>query len=159
MAELTGAMPTDISWRMSPFQQRVGIPQIGAARDNAERRQRLVRYYSDILQRHRWPVEDGLDRKEVILLRYPLQVADKRQVLEAARHAHIEMGSWFETPLHPLPLSDHSLISYQRGSCPVAERTAAHVINLPLHERITQQEAERIMRFLLSQTSPAYRHD
>jgi len=157
-AELTGAMPTDIHWRMSSFQKAVGMPQIKAVGDNAERRQHLTRYYADVLQRHAWPVEESFNSKDVILLRYPLQVTEKRQVLEAARRSHIEIGSWFETPLHPLPLSDHPLIKYQPGSCPVAEQTAAHVINLPLHERISQPDAERIMRLVLSQASPMSNH-
>jgi perosamine synthetase len=158
-AELIGTMPADIDWRMSRFQQQAGVTRIGALSENAQQRQRLARYYTDALQQHGWPVDDRLNSDALTLLRYPLRVANKRHILEASRRAHVEMGSWFETPLHPLLLRDHPLMTYQPGSCPVAERTAAHVINLPLHDRITQSNAERIMHFILSHASPTHSHD
>ncbi|RMF88550.1 MAG: hypothetical protein D6736_10225, partial [Nitrospinota bacterium] len=77
-----------------------------------------------------------------------------RRALEAACRAQIELGSWFETPLHPIPLHAHARVGYRLGSCPVSEATAAQVINLPLHERVTSDDAERIVRFLLSHSAP-----
>jgi len=93
------------------------------------------------------------------LVRFPLLVANKSDLLEEAQRAGIEIGSWFETPLHPLPLSDHHLVGYRRGSCPVAETTAASVVNLPLHERVTPAEAERVVQFIFARAAQprAYR--
>jgi perosamine synthetase len=105
--------------------------------------------------RHGWPVCDRPDSAETTLLRFPLEVENKTYVLKESSRAGIELGSWFETPLHPLPLADHHLIDYQLGSCPVAESTTAKVINLPLHERVTRSDAARISEFVLSHTSPA----
>ena len=75
-------------------------------------------------------------------------------MLEKSRRAGVEIGSWFETPLHPLPLSEHHRIEYQSGCCPIAESTANQVINLPLHDRVDRPEAERIVRFLISEAYP-----
>jgi dTDP-4-amino-4,6-dideoxygalactose transaminase len=76
-------------------------------------------------------------------------------ILEEARRKQIELGTWFETPLHPLPLDQHRLIGYELGTCPTAESTAFGVINLPLHERVTSGEAERIVDFVISHAAPA----
>jgi dTDP-4-amino-4,6-dideoxygalactose transaminase len=62
----------------------------------------------------------------------------------------VELGTWFETPLHPLPLGHHYRYGYDIGSCPVAESTAAQVINLPLHERVSNTDASRVVEFVLS---------
>jgi perosamine synthetase len=153
--ELNGTIPYDICWNMSEFQRRAGFPQISEVGDNAAHRRSLTKYYSDSLRSHGWPVDDGLSADEIILLRYPLRVASKTEVLEKARRFRIEIGSWFETPLHPLPMNNHYAAAYQLGCCPVAESTAATVINLPLHNRVNQAEAERIVHFLLSHASPA----
>jgi hypothetical protein len=47
------------------------------------------------------------------------------------------------------------MINYRLGSCPNAETTATNTINLPLHERVTQADAEKIVGFVLSHTTPA----
>ena len=154
-AELTGAIPSDLCWRMSEFQGRTGLGEIEKTEVNAIHRRRLTKYYSEALRRHKWPANNHLESDEITLLRYPLQVMNKANILEQARHMRIELGSWFETPLHPLPLDYHCRVAYQLGTCPVAEATAAKVINLPLHERVTQAEAERIINFILLQASPA----
>jgi dTDP-4-amino-4,6-dideoxygalactose transaminase len=150
-AELIGKIPADLQWRMSEFQKDEGSFHLLRLEDNEANRHRLAQFYSDAFREHRWPVVRGLDSEGPRLLRYPLLVANKAILLEMARRAGIELGSWFETPLHPLPLSDHHLAAYQIGSCPVAESTAAGVVNLPLHSRVTRSEAEKIVVFILAQ--------
>jgi dTDP-4-amino-4,6-dideoxygalactose transaminase len=156
-AELSGKVPADLHWRMADFQMRAGLAQMARARDNAIHRRRLSDYYGEALQRYGWPPADVLAGDGIILLRYPIRVANKAPLLAQARAARIEVGSWFETPLHPLPLSDHPRVGYRVGCCPIAEATAAEVINLPLHERVTRAEAERIVQFIVSRAMPLAR--
>ncbi|MEX0804351.1 MAG: DegT/DnrJ/EryC1/StrS family aminotransferase [Candidatus Binatia bacterium] len=153
--ELTGEKPADVAWKMGAFQRRVGLARIDDLKPNASHRQNLSRYYSGLLSRDGWPVYDHRDAGAITLLRYPLQVENKANLLEQSSRAGIELGSWFETPLHPVALSDHHLMDYRLGLCPVAESTAAQVINLPLHERVTESDADKIAHFVLSHGSPA----
>jgi dTDP-4-amino-4,6-dideoxygalactose transaminase len=118
--------------------------------ENAAHRHELTCYYSDALRRHGWPALRYSGCKSLALLRYPLLVSNKTRLLEKARAAGIELGSWFETPLHPLPVTDHHFAAYQIGSCPAAEAAAACVVNLPLHSRVTLSEAKRIMKFVIA---------
>jgi perosamine synthetase len=156
--ELTGEKPSDISWKMGAFQEQAGLAQLKNLDVNLSHRQALSRHYSETLSRRGWGFDGHLNCRETVLLRFPLEVEDKTRVLNDSRGAGIELGSWFETPLHPLPLSDHHLVDYQLGSCPVAESTASRVVNLPLHERVTQSDAERIAHFVLSHASPTQSH-
>jgi dTDP-4-amino-4,6-dideoxygalactose transaminase len=117
---------------------------------NETHRRGLSDYYSKVLCRAGWASGDVPGGERATLLRYPLRVANKATLLEKARDAGIELGSWFETPLHPLSLSQHHHAFYEMGSCPVAEATAASVVNLPLHDRVSRAEAEKIIRFVFA---------
>jgi dTDP-4-amino-4,6-dideoxygalactose transaminase len=140
---------------MGSFQKRTGLAEIDRLAANSAHRSRLSRYYARVFWEQGWPVHVHTDSPDTALLRFPLEVKNKISLLEASSQAGIEIGSWFETPLHPLSLADHRLMDYRLGSCPVAESTASKVINLPLHERVTRGDAESIARFVLSHASPA----
>ena len=152
--ELTGEKPADFSWKMASFQHRAGLQQLTKLQENSAHRENLTKYYLASLRRHDWPIDEHLGSNGVTLLRLPITVERKSSVLDEARRAGIEIGSWFETPLHPLPLVKHKGINYVVGSCPVAEFAARHVINLPLHGRVNHDDAEKVIRFVLSRTSP-----
>ena len=59
----------------------------------------------------------GMRRRRWPLLRYPVRVANKRELLALAAEARVEIGSWFEIPLHPegTHMAD---FGYQVGMCP-----------------------------------------
>ena len=49
--------------------------------------------------------------------------------------ANFDLGIWFKSIAHGRQ-SDFEKIGYQAGSCPVAEKTAKHIVNFPTHEGI-----------------------
>ena len=155
--ELTGEEPADFHWRMSDFQKRTGLAKVGKLQENANHRRLIAKYYTSLLRQHGWSLDSYFDSESenVRLLRFPIQVTSKTSLMAKSRRAHIEIGNWFNTPLHPIALSEHSMINYRLGCCPNAETTATNTINLPLHERVTQADAEKIVGFVLSHTAPA----
>ena len=146
-AELEGEMPTDHGWRMGPAQERAGQQRLpGVAERNSHARS-LARLYDERLAAAGWP---PAPRPEgTALLRYPMRVANKDRLLSAAREAHVEMGSWFESPLHPVELDKHARFGYAEGQCPRAELAARQLVNLPLHPRVSEPEAMRVAGFFL----------
>ena len=86
---------------------------------------------------------------ETILLRYPLRVKNKCELLEKAKANRVELGDWFLSPLHPIELVDHDKFGYTRGQCQMSEQAAEEVINLPLHQWMTLEKAESILNFVL----------
>jgi perosamine synthetase len=152
-SELAGELPSDHEWRMSDFQKQVGTGQLPKAVQDLGRRRRLAGHYDEVLRMQGWSIPARTP--ETVLLRYPLQVKDKPALLEQARRARVELGCWFETPLHPAPLEAHAVFGYRLGDCPNAELAAAQAVNLPMHDRIDLQEAQRILQFFLSHASPA----
>ena len=151
--ELIGRRPIDSCWTMGSFQQRAGLRHLENLEANSAHRQSLSRYYSERLRRPQRQFYGDHNAETVTLLRFPVTVDKKQLLLEESSRTGIEIGSWFETPLHPLALADHRLMQYQVGSCPVAESTASRVINLPLHDRVSRSDADRIVEFVLNSDS------
>lgn len=80
-------------------------------------------------------------------LRFPLLMRNRDAVLWRAREQRIEMGDWFNSPLHPAE-ADAASFGYESGTCPVGEVYASHVVNLPTHRHVTTRVANRILAFL-----------
>lgn len=146
-AELEGDLPTDHGWRMAPAQERVGERLLPTVPERNAHARALTRIYDERL------IAAGFAASAhphgIALLRYPVLVENKDPLLRAARAAHVEMGSWFESPLHPVPLEKHARFGYVDGQCPRAELAARRLVNLPLHPRVSATEALRIADFFL----------
>jgi dTDP-4-amino-4,6-dideoxygalactose transaminase len=109
-------------------------------------------FYRQGLKEAGWPALDYDD--ETILLRYPVRVKNKWELLDKAQEARVEVGSWFESPLHPIKLEDHAIFDYTLGQCPISEQAAEETINLPLHQWMTPEEAQRTLNFVLKNGNP-----
>jgi len=132
---------------MSGFQARVGLACLGSAAQGIAHRRRIADFYERYLLTRGWEVVQHPSETVTNFLRYPVRVANKWQLLECAEEARIELGSWFESALHPVRTS-LGRFGYRQGQCRVAEQTAGEVINLPIHPRLTPEEAKRTVEFL-----------
>jgi dTDP-4-amino-4,6-dideoxygalactose transaminase len=145
--ELNCAVPRDITWRMSCFQASIGVNRLRMHQQYVTHRRHLVDFYQSYLQSRGWLATSERSDVNSIYLRYPIRVANKWEVLGKAEKARVELGSWFESTLHPIHDS-LDRFGYHTGQCAVAERTASEIINLPLHSRVSIDEAERIVEFV-----------
>lgn len=150
--ELMGDKPDDFNWMISAFQQRAGLAQLDHLDRNGTQRDNLRQYYLTGLRKLNWQLPEFFDSPDLHLLRFPLAVRAKSSIIKEARRARVEIGSWFDSPMHPLTLHEHKAVGYELGSCPVAESAARQVINLPMHDRITLDEASNVMRFIATHT-------
>jgi perosamine synthetase len=146
-AEFEPIMPAGYALRPTHVQCQLGRAEIARLTANLAHRRRLTALYRrelPLLGFRVPPLEPGWD---VPLLRFPLRVANKSEALaQAARHG-VEIGSWFECPLHPAE-TDQAAFGYVAGQCPAAERAAAEVINLPTHRRVGPRALARTMEFV-----------
>ncbi|MEO9121259.1 MAG: DegT/DnrJ/EryC1/StrS aminotransferase family protein, partial [Solirubrobacteraceae bacterium] len=150
--ELTGDEPTDHTWRMAQRQQDRGEGLIAAVGTRAQHAQALADRYEHQLTQAGWATPERAP--DAPLLRYPMLVANQNELLSASRTDRIELGSWFESPLHPLPLELHHLYGYTLGQCPNAEHRAQQIVNLPLHGGITPDQADQITQFFTTHARP-----
>lgn len=153
--ELMGVKPAGYEKRMSQFQGSRGVIELSKLRENMVSREQLTGLYNRLL------CNSGLKQVTIppgtrpVLLRYPLLVKNKPAVLAEAQRRAVEIGSWFDSPLHPegSPLEQ---LGYLPGQCPVAERVVQHMVNLPLHRRVSEHEAIRVVDFIKEMRGRAY---
>lgn len=144
-SELAGEMPVDHTWRMPELQQKAGLHKLAGFQQTMEHRRKVTSQYDNTLQADGWPTPTRPEG--ALILRYPVRVGNKEELLAKARRSQIELGSWFETPLHPTPLSQHTRFGYDLHQYPNAAQMADQVVNLPMHEWVTSAEADRILEF------------
>ncbi|MFH1574840.1 MAG: DegT/DnrJ/EryC1/StrS family aminotransferase [Acidobacteriota bacterium] len=82
-------------------------------------------------------------------LRFPVLVRDRELFLRESRRMRLEIGDWFNSPLHPSECRSECF-GYRPGACPIAETTSRHVINLPTHTRVDDKTVDRVMDYLES---------
>ena len=145
--EFEPTMPPGFFVGMSAGQARAGLRQLGKIDRNLAHRRRMREIYDRLLRDAGWPVPDLSDTMDPVLVRYPVRVADKARAVAEAPKNLVELGTWFECPLHPIetPLEKYD---YRPGLCPEAEKACREVVNLPTHPRAGAATARRSVRFL-----------
>jgi len=134
-------------------QARSGLRQLQKIEQNIAHRIKTAQLYDQLLEDKGWKARAYNETiMQPVMVRYPLRIAEKTQALEQAAKAGIELGSWFECPLHPIetPLASYD---YKPGTCPEAEKAARQVVNLPLHPRVSEKTAIKTIQFITGFTS------
>lgn len=121
---------------------------------NIEHRKRMQRLYEGLLQECGHSPVRIAHEMEPVLVRYPVRVRCKPDVLRLASKRGLEIGSWFESPLHPSE-TNLGAYDYRTGSCPEAEKACGEVVNLPLHHRVSEGTARRTVSFIKNHLLPS----
>ncbi len=150
--EFEPTMPNDFFKAMSSVQARSGLCQLKKLQENIEHRKRMADLYDNLLTDKGWKVRK-YDKSTIdpVMVRYPVRIKEKNKALEEAAGAGIELGSWFECPLHPIetPLKAYD---YEIGMCPEAERACREVVNLPTHPRANEKTVHKTVEFITHYT-------
>lgn len=145
--ELQMELADDYAKQITPWQRKLilaGLQQVDTQR---QQRKTLHAYYDELLATAGLPVFNIPAYADPVLLRYPVRVREKQKVLSAAKAAQIELGDWFDHPLHPAGL-DLKPLGWSEGLCPAGEKAAAEVVNLPMHGRVKPEDARRAVELL-----------
>ena len=134
---------------MSAGQARAGLRQVRKINKNIAHRKRLKLVYDKLLSQAGWQPSIIPEYMDTVLVRYPVRFSNKQKALAEAPAHGVEIGSWFECPLHPQETPLY-LYDYEPGMCPVAEKASEEVINLPLHPRVTEKDARKTVAFIAS---------
>ncbi len=147
--EFQPTMEPDFFKGMSAMQAAAGARQLRKRDRAADHRKRLTRIYDELLAECGWPLPHLPKDIDPVLVRYPVRVRDKAKALATAAGHFVELGSWFECPLHPIetPLEAYG---YHTGMCPEADRACNEVVNLPVHPRASAATARRSVKFITS---------
>ncbi|MBT7066020.1 MAG: hypothetical protein HN919_06940 [Verrucomicrobia bacterium] len=152
--ELRGVMPAKYLSTMAACQIRRGIGELARIEANIRHRTDLTNYYDRELPPIGFTPLNITGAETFPLLRYPLRVSNKAEVLRRAAGSGVEIGSWFEIPLHPAGTHMEDF-GYRQGMCPESERACRETINLPAHLGVSRRTADKVLTFLRRYAVPA----
>ena len=145
--EFAPEMADDFFMAMGGAQARAGLRQLKKIDANIAHRKQMRQIYDDLLKKVGYQVPQIPSSMDPVLVRYPVRVSNKDKVIAEAPANGVEIGTWFECPLHPIETPMH-LYDYHNGMCPVAEKACREVVNLPLHPRANEKTAKRTVDFV-----------
>lgn len=145
--ELLGKMPPGYAKRMSKYQCRLLDKQLRKTSVQDHRRKLRIIYEAQ-LESVGLPVFQIPKYADPVLLRYPVRVRDKKAILKEAERRRIELGDWYTHPIDQPQGLDAEAFAYRSGTCPVGERAAQQVVNLPMHSRVTEETVDTVVKFL-----------
>ncbi|NMB84248.1 hypothetical protein GYA28_03070 [Candidatus Roizmanbacteria bacterium] len=112
--------------------------QLDGYEETKKRRSNSVKYYLDHLDK---PFQMTLQP----LMRYPLLVENRGEILKKMAEKHIYLGKWYDQVIAPNTL-DLNKVKYKVGSCPNAEQISRQIINLPTN--IDLESGRKILEIL-----------
>lgn len=137
-----------IGWnfRITNIQAAIGLAQLRKLDKMNERRREIAKRYDEelsLIDEIRTPSEAPW-AKHVYHL-YTVWVeddVDRDRLAEHLRSKGIQVAVHYPKPLHLQP----ALTEYSRpGCCPVAEAASRHVLSLPMHPLLTDEEVEAVI--------------
>jgi dTDP-4-amino-4,6-dideoxygalactose transaminase len=146
--EFEPEMEKDFFKAMSSVQAGAGIRQLKKLEKNIAHRRQMAELYDELLSQNGWPTRNyNKAIMNAVMVRYPIRIKEKDKAIQQAASAGVELGTWFECPLHPIetPLEKYD---YKIGMCPEAEKASREVVNLPLHPRVTGKTVRQTVKFI-----------
>lgn len=81
-----------------------------------------------------------------VFLRFPVLLPRASELITHGKRDGILFGDWYREII--MPRASAERLSYQSGSCPVAEHAAKNVVNFPLSPTMRPQELKRVIHFV-----------
>lgn len=87
------------------------------------------------------------DAKHKQLLRFTFLTEDRDSLMRHMKSRNILLGNWYDTVIAPKGV-DYKTISYEIGSCIIAEKVASQCVNLPTSINTSEEDAYSICKLL-----------
>jgi perosamine synthetase len=139
-AERAGARPSGYMRRLSNAQAALGLRQLLRLEANVAHRRQISAIYRSALA----DAVHGVvvpERANPCFVRYPVWVTDRSKAVSRLRRRAVA-GTWFNSVLGEA--RDPRDVGYELGSCPRAEAASQHLVNLPTHQRVSVDDAQRL---------------
>ena len=138
-------MPKKYPVKLSNIQAKIGLNQLRNIDANLEHRRKIAEIYKKTLKELGLKVNES-NKYNPVYIRYAF-IANRESLRELFQNNQIELGEWFNSPLHPVR-SSLERFYYKNGTCPMGEFVAEHSVNLPTHPKISKSDVKRIVKVL-----------
>jgi perosamine synthetase len=133
--------------RAGKFQSSKGIEGVKSIEKFNLRRKGIASVYEQYLHASNKIIPVVPAYAEHTFLKFPILVKDRALFLINAEKSKIELGEWFNSPIHPIQ-HDFQLWNYNYGENPIAEEVSSKMVNLPTNPSLSARELKNIMKFL-----------
>lgn len=140
---LSPTMPDNYFKHISNTQIKKGIRNIGKLSDNISLRKKNAKFYTDYLMNLQKTYVPYNYFEDHSFLKYPILVKNRPQFLKWAEEAHIPLGEWFCSPIHPI--EEHlEKWDFDASLFPSAVKASSMMVNLPTDVK----DVHRVIAFL-----------
>lgn len=144
--ELLGKRPPRYEMRLSNAQALLASRQLRRLPANLSHRRKIARVYAECFESCRSALPSISSGAEPAYVRFPIWVADRDAAVKAVS-PYAVLGTWFTSVLEEAASPECG--DYVAGSCPRAELSARHLVNLSTHPRTTPAHAAIVAEALL----------
>ncbi len=148
--EKDGEMPSGSQKRMPEPLAILALNQLKKLNKFLEHQKQIASFYEQNIKNPGFLLPPDIPGR--IYMRYPLLAKNLEtdKILNKARRKKIFLDDgWRKTVITP-PDTNQEKMGYRAGDCPVAEKVAENILNLPTHINISQEKARRIVCFIKS---------
>ncbi len=143
--ESVGAMPQTVPTSIPNALAHIACEQLKNLDAQKMHRKEIYQVYRKALAAFDFPADTP--DSDPGFLRAVILTPHAKDIRSKMLRAGISLGNWYESVIVPLR-GDFQKSGYAIGSCPMAEKYAGHMINLPTSGRITTSMAMRIVEEL-----------
>lgn len=79
-----------------------------------------------------------------VWLRFPVRHKCAKSLYQYAKKEGILLGDWYRGVV--MPARNMALVGYRKGSCPMAEKYAESIVNLPTYPTLRETNANRVVK-------------
>lgn len=146
--EMKGKRPKNYPVKLANIQAKIGLGQLKKLNKNLDHRRKIAMFYKSSLKRLNYEVPESNNHLyKPSYIRYWFLVNDIGKLKKLFNNNGIELGEWFNSPIHPKGSSLKNIF-FLENSCPAAKYIASHNVNLPTHEKISIRMAARVIKIL-----------
>jgi len=141
--EKKGKQPKDLPSKFPNALAKLALNQLEHLTFFNAHRIKLSNLYSERLANLPVKLPPKIEGKKNVYLRYNIMVDDAKALRKFAKEQNILLGDWYDTVIAPKYI-DASEFEYKENMCPIAEKIAKEIVNLPTHHKVTEKDAERV---------------
>ena len=103
-----------------------------------------------MLEQNNIPIWQRSENAKIIILRYPIFVENKNEILQIAAQKNLDIAGWYDSPVHPLKNDDLVKVNYAKGMAPDAEKYIEKLIHLPTCN-VTEEDLELMINTICNE--------
>jgi dTDP-4-amino-4,6-dideoxygalactose transaminase len=144
--EQHGLRPPIYEQKLSNAQAEIALRQLQRLQSNIEHRRKVASAYHNELNKHGIIIPRSPAKANPVFVRFPVWVDDPKTFFRDTEYS-FQLGEWFTSVLEESASPTYG--GYDLGSCPHAEASTQHLVNLPTHPSVNPRDVDTIINTMV----------